>query len=1349
MGKRKRIDTDAGRMDALDQALGDETRTQNRDVRRESTGSIIQVAGSSKEAFRAEWMNASEERKAEMVRPGDSNEAAMEGKKRKKHRKKKPQHDSTAEKTASRPDAVRANGTTEEIRASTVPIDDEEDSLFPSGLSKHQRRRWRRKLIREGVVPKDQRAGSMVTTEQRSRSFEKEEATAWIDKPIGRAALARRLAATAASNDGNAESPRVRNSHVGTEKPAREKTLARRLATTTLMPPPSKRWRGRSSQPGAVPGSSRSSNPWQRSAFGSEDVILRDSSVVTDTDPNAEIDEPTADTIIPPIRRASLENSRRPQSTSSTSLRDGLRIALPSGNTPRVAAKRASFGIKANSVPTYSIRGDAAERFKRFSAAAHGKDVGESSDDSSETSSSESTEEDIPTTNHAAGEGVNAASSHDFPPQLDGAAGSQDYFVQPQNASLASAAFSDFMRNSHTSWRTQRSRHRNMFGSELGARRSSSRIANDRAQEENQEAADELPFANLDDESFDANQAIDEVFNAEMKLTRELPAGKRRRITDLELEDGILTLESSDCRVTRSASKMKPAVAMKRVDSAIPDPASNTVIVQSMRLPEGGGFEAASDGLRALADSHALGEDHAPAVDDAAGAQTHAGAEDDREGRGESSDLNRDQAALVDESLDAGPRAGSQEDQIAGQADQEGDTIAVATAEQTPEPKKKRKMTGRTSKHFSTPKSSRNKATVKIGKDISPVPPKTPEEQPSKKRKKSSPLKETLAETKALLDGDRTGEEQCPERPKKRPRHSGGTLANLSADNITGSHSRSPSEAPQIDHEPGQALHVSEDLGPAERNKSADGAAIDGSASAQEASGDVSRTNPKKRSRRSSGTLANLDTSNIIERRSRHSGGDSNTASHNSEVIMPEAVHNHGVDDMPATREKRDDHEQNPKPKKRARRSSGTIANLDASNVLASRSRRSKDPKQAGATDPKTPDTTDSQAAEQPPSDFPGRPRPKRKSTGKRSAYFIPPKPPLDPVIDRVDHYNTTGKKKRVPAGTSTAPVPPISHPRFGIIQEKLWREPFWLLIAVTFLNKTAGRAAAPIFWKLKEQYQTPEKLAEADQGELCQIVWRLGLQRQRSTRLIKMAKAWVEGGEPVKGVRWRVLNYPVKGDGKAYKNGEPVEEDAEDVEGAIEIGKIPGCGPYAWDSWRIFCRDVLRGVADDYNGENARAENFVPEWQKVLPLDKELRACLRWMWLREGWIWDPETGEKRRATEEEMERAVKGEMEVEDEKEREFAARAAGAEAAAPEGMGQPDVAEETPVPNAEDSELSSPPASAEMGVRRSERNAGRGEKRAGTSEQDDGASSDDNIVVTPPAKKRRISGRTAALPA
>lgn len=70
-----------------------------------------------------------------------------------------------------------------------------------------------------------------------------------------------------------------------------------------------------------------------------------------------------------------------------------------------------------------------------------------------------------------------------------------------------------------------------------------------------------------------------------------------------------------------------------------------------------------------------------------------------------------------------------------------------------------------------------------------------------------------------------------------------------------------------------------------------------------------------------------------------------------------------------------------------------------------------------------------------------------RKSTGTTSEHFTP-----------------SPKRKRVPAGTSAVPFPKLSAPRFGLIQERLATDPFRLLIAVTFLNKTHGKAARPIF---------------------------------------------------------------------------------------------------------------------------------------------------------------------------------------------------------------------------------------------------------------------------------------------
>jgi len=39
--------------------------------------------------------------------------------------------------------------------------------------------------------------------------------------------------------------------------------------------------------------------------------------------------------------------------------------------------------------------------------------------------------------------------------------------------------------------------------------------------------------------------------------------------------------------------------------------------------------------------------------------------------------------------------------------------------------------------------------------------------------------------------------------------------------------------------------------------------------------------------------------------------------------------------------------------------------------------------------------------------------------------------------------------------------------------------------------------------------------------------------------------------------------------------------------------------------------------------------DSFEPEWKRVQPSDKELRAFLKWMWLKEGIAWNPDSGEK------------------------------------------------------------------------------------------------------------------------
>jgi hypothetical protein len=216
----------------------------------------------------------------------------------------------------------------------------------------------------------------------------------------------------------------------------------------------------------------------------------------------------------------------------------------------------------------------------------------------------------------------------------------------------------------------------------------------------------------------------------------------------------------------------------------------------------------------------------------------------------------------------------------------------------------------------------------------------------------------------------------------------------------------------------------------------------------------------------------------------------------------------------------------------------------------------------------------------------------------------------------------------------SASRIPPIHASRFGLIQESLSTNLYALLVATVLWNRTRGVQARPIFNELISKYPTPNHLAEASFQELADLIRPIGLYNSRAARFIAFAKAWIEN-PPCKTKRYRKLHYPMKGAGSDVGKDEVLDED--DKRQGWEVAHLPSLGPYALDSYRIFHRDMLRGLAKDWNGAEAKP-GFEPEWKRVVPLDKELRPFLRWMWLKEGWIWNPESGHKVKAPAERME---------------------------------------------------------------------------------------------------------------
>ncbi|VUC35653.1 unnamed protein product [Clonostachys rosea] len=225
-------------------------------------------------------------------------------------------------------------------------------------------------------------------------------------------------------------------------------------------------------------------------------------------------------------------------------------------------------------------------------------------------------------------------------------------------------------------------------------------------------------------------------------------------------------------------------------------------------------------------------------------------------------------------------------------------------------------------------------------------------------------------------------------------------------------------------------------------------------------------------------------------------------------------------------------------------------------------------------------------------------------------------KPPTAPTQRRLISYLKT---------TSACRIPPIHAPRFGLVQERLSDNLYELLVAAMLWNRTRGMQAKPVFLALIQRYPTLDHLAKANFSELADLIRPIGLYNSRAKRFLLFAQAWLSS-PPSKERRYRRMHYPSAGDGKDVGPTEVLDEN--DTREGWEIAHLPGIGPYALDSFRIFHRDMLRGLAKDWEGTGA-PPGFEPEWKRVNPSDKELKAYIRWRWLKEGYIWDPSSGRK------------------------------------------------------------------------------------------------------------------------
>ncbi|KAF9532063.1 DNA glycosylase [Crepidotus variabilis] len=162
------------------------------------------------------------------------------------------------------------------------------------------------------------------------------------------------------------------------------------------------------------------------------------------------------------------------------------------------------------------------------------------------------------------------------------------------------------------------------------------------------------------------------------------------------------------------------------------------------------------------------------------------------------------------------------------------------------------------------------------------------------------------------------------------------------------------------------------------------------------------------------------------------------------------------------------------------------------------------------------------------------------------------------------------------------------------LIQEKVANDPWKLLIAVTLLNKTTGKLAIPVFWRLIERWPTPLLLSQVNPEELVDLIRPLGTQTIRTNRLIDLSKAYMQdppSTHDIRASRTSVISTRSSRFFSLTRIRYP----------ATPVSHLPGAGIYALDSYRIFCISY--------------SDPFSEEWKFVQASDKELVRYLKWKW--------------------------------------------------------------------------------------------------------------------------------------
>lgn len=126
----------------------------------------------------------------------------------------------------------------------------------------------------------------------------------------------------------------------------------------------------------------------------------------------------------------------------------------------------------------------------------------------------------------------------------------------------------------------------------------------------------------------------------------------------------------------------------------------------------------------------------------------------------------------------------------------------------------------------------------------------------------------------------------------------------------------------------------------------------------------------------------------------------------------------------------------------------------------------------------------------------------------------------------------------------------------FNLVQESLFHDPWKLLIATIFLNRTQGNAAIPLLWKFLNKWPNPDAARRGEPHAMAKVLQPLGLHEKRAGTIRRFSNEYLTKN-------WK---YPIE---------------------------LYGIGKYGNDSYRIFC---------------------VNEWKMVKPQDHKLNLYHSWL---------------------------------------------------------------------------------------------------------------------------------------